>query len=386
MISEGRFSAPVTRFGRWLVDTRDRPSAAIHASLIDTLFKSKTIFMAGVMNSVLLSSIVAVGLDSRIGYTWMVYEYGVALLRVITLAAAYRQRARAVHSASHATTDFMLFLGLAWSLGIGAGGSIALLSGNWIMATLSIFTVASTAGGIAFRNFAAPRFAGVALILSSAPVAVAALFTGKAALIAMTVETPLLIATMGVAATKLHRLMVRTMVNEQKNLHEATHDYLTGVLNRSALSSSFDHAESTRSIQPMRSMFYIDLDGFKAVNDRHGHLQGDKLLQEVAALLSRLAQEDTPVYRIGGDEFVMMMPYREMANTMMKASAIIDALNALVVPLDSGETVTIGSSIGIAVFPFDGQTLESLIAVADRGLYRAKTSGRGQAVYDGVLS
>ena len=158
--------------------------------------------------------------------------------------------------------------------------------------------------------------------------------------------------------------------------HMAYHDSLTGLPNRALLSDRLDRAmlAAQRSERRLAVMF-IDLDRFKTINDSLGHMVGDQLLKEVASRLCRAVRASDTVARLGGDEFVVLVPgIRNIDEATQVAQKIIDALAASF-PLE-GRTLHITPSIGICVYPDDGDDVETLMRHADAAMYHAKASGR----------
>lgn len=160
----------------------------------------------------------------------------------------------------------------------------------------------------------------------------------------------------------------------------ASRDALTGLANR----QSFDHrlSEAMLRAEPHScALLLVDLDGFKPVNDTHGHSAGDVVLQEVGERVQQALGHAGTAYRIGGDEFaVLLYGVRHAADVRTLAQRLIERIEQPVV-LGSGGEVRIGASIGAAVFPMGGQ-LERAIDVfnrADRALYRGKGQGGGSA-------
>ncbi|MGI9420896.1 MAG: putative bifunctional diguanylate cyclase/phosphodiesterase [Geminicoccaceae bacterium] len=156
----------------------------------------------------------------------------------------------------------------------------------------------------------------------------------------------------------------------------AEHDGLTGLANRSLLAetlrSAFD--ASTRQESGFH-LLALDLDGFKSVNDTHGHQVGDKLLKVIAERLGKTVRGSDMVARLGGDEFaVFMTSSKDVQTTAEIAQRIIDAIERPVV--FGGATLHISTSIGIAVAPADGDTGEAILRSADVALYEAKAAGR----------
>jgi diguanylate cyclase (GGDEF)-like protein len=149
----------------------------------------------------------------------------------------------------------------------------------------------------------------------------------------------------------------------------AHHDELTGLPNRRLLVEHFNHAVARANRQHKQTaLLFVDLDGFKKINDAFGHALGDRLLEEVAArLLACVRASDTPC-RLGGDEFIVLLPDQECRATAMAAAEHIRAALAAPYRLD-GVTIAMTASIGVAVYPLDGQAYGDLIRFADREMY-----------------
>ncbi|MDA1117595.1 MAG: EAL domain-containing protein [Proteobacteria bacterium] len=163
---------------------------------------------------------------------------------------------------------------------------------------------------------------------------------------------------------------------EERARHLADHDALTGLPNRRLLEDRLTQALalSQRNRQQTAVMF-VDLDRFKAINDSLGHAAGDQVLQEVAQRLVKQLRVGDTICRIGGDEFVVVLPEaKRSTDAAHVAGKIIETLSQPVRAADRDLTVT--PSIGIAVFPDDGRDAETLIRNADAAMYHAKESGR----------
>jgi diguanylate cyclase (GGDEF)-like protein len=121
----------------------------------------------------------------------------------------------------------------------------------------------------------------------------------------------------------------------------------------------------------------LDLDGFKEVNDVFGHAHGDTLLRQIALRLSSVLREYDLVARTGGDEFVVLLPEIDAVEA---ASHVADKLIAAAGEnlQSSGGTVRVRASVGVALFPSDGQDFDSLLASADAAMYAAKAAGKNR--------
>jgi diguanylate cyclase (GGDEF)-like protein/PAS domain S-box-containing protein len=175
---------------------------------------------------------------------------------------------------------------------------------------------------------------------------------------------------------------VTTDITEHKLTEEriqrmAHHDNLTGLPNRLLFNDRLEQALSLAKRDSRQfALLYLDLDRFKAVNDTLGHTAGDELLHAVAARVRQQVRESDTVARIGGDEFTVILPdiaRREETETV--ARKIIAALAA---PFQLGgqkQSVDIGTSIGIALYPTDGLDADALVKAADAAMYSAKQAG-----------
>jgi diguanylate cyclase (GGDEF)-like protein/PAS domain S-box-containing protein len=185
-------------------------------------------------------------------------------------------------------------------------------------------------------------------------------------------------------------VLVARDITEARELSEklsrmALYDHLTGLPNRALFADRLDSAISraTRSGNAF-SLFYIDLDRFKTINDTFGHAAGDRLLQTAAERLQQCIRQSDTVSRCGGDEFVaLLLDCAEIDAGFPCAFKIIETLSA---PYDvSGRLVHLSASVGIAVFPADANGREELVRAADKAMYQAKCAGRNrfQRIYHG---
>lgn len=175
------------------------------------------------------------------------------------------------------------------------------------------------------------------------------------------------------------RLLYKELAQYSKKQQElALHDPLTGLPNRRLLE---DRIETTlqHAVRNQRkaAVMYLDLDGFKAINDTHGHAYGDEILKLVAQRLVGSSRKEDTVARVGGDEFVIVLgDVSGLADAREPASKLIEVVSEPY--LVNGITLRLSTSIGIALFPDDATSVGDLIHAADNALYDAKRSGKNR--------
>ncbi len=178
-----------------------------------------------------------------------------------------------------------------------------------------------------------------------------------------------------------------TNIRRSETLYQKAHfDDLTGLINRHAFEDRLRDQISRASRGEQGALLFIDLDSFKKVNDTEGHKAGDRLLVEIAERLKRSLREVDTIARLGGDEFAVIVPGCESEKAVSQLCERL--IKAIVKPVvvDRMEH-TVGASIGVAMFPDDGESVEELIMKADSAMYRAKETGRARfAFFDDTLN
>ncbi len=183
-----------------------------------------------------------------------------------------------------------------------------------------------------------------------------------------------------------HFVGVKEDITERKRLegeiwHRAHYDSLTGLANREFFNELLEQGIlQAKHRNKQLALLYVDLDGFKEVNDTYGHDSGDILLREVAKRLLAILRENDTVARLGGDEFALILPaIRDLDGVQHIGNKLLQAL-AQPYPLDNGEQGHVTASIGIAIFPGDGSDTRELLKCADNVMYQAKRKGKNQLV------
>ena len=173
--------------------------------------------------------------------------------------------------------------------------------------------------------------------------------------------------------------LLREVDEQRRSIQRlATHDELTGAPTLTLARDRLEQAiRNSRRDHRKVAIYYLDLDGFKAVNDSAGHEAGDEVLRTVVARLRRIVRAEDTIARLGGDEFLAILDNFEFARDVAnKADAM---LATIAEPIEfRGQSLRVGVSIGIALFPEHAVTAGTLIEIADAAMYQAKRSGRNR--------
>jgi diguanylate cyclase (GGDEF)-like protein len=187
---------------------------------------------------------------------------------------------------------------------------------------------------------------------------------------------PLALLVPAASAAVLLALRERLEAEREVMRRSALTDPLTGVANRRSLLARIEYEISRhhRARRPF-GVLMLDLDGFKALNDRFGHPAGDDLLRDVAAAIGRAVRDQDTVARMGGDEFCVLAPETDLTGARQLAARVLAAIGTVTAGIDA-----LGASCGVCAFPLDGRAMTELLEVADQRLLDAKRRrGRGRA-------
>ena len=180
----------------------------------------------------------------------------------------------------------------------------------------------------------------------------------------------------------LQHELIELAHKEARARHLAYHDGLTGLPNRSLLLDRFQQAmaQAERHHKPL-ALLMLDLDEFKRVNDKLGHASGDKLLQAVALRLTKGIRGADTACRYGGDEFVIMLP--EIDSLKIATALAVEIGVRLSEPyILDGHEIHMAASVGVAVYPGDGQSFDALMKQADIAMYRNKGTGHSISIIE----
>ncbi|RJG50391.1 GGDEF domain-containing protein [Sphingobium terrigena] len=259
------------------------------------------------------------------------------------------------------------------------------------LATVSlIFTFGA---GIVSRNAGRPRLCLISQTICVVPVSLAMLihatFVGPSLLHAhFFILEAILLFVVAVMSIESVRHLYRSAVDHLTTKHDlgklARYDPLTGLANRLLIRESFLNRTTSCRADQQIALHYLDLDGFKAINDQFGHPVGDVMLAEVAQRLVATVRGNDVVGRVGGDEFVVLQPgveHQDQAELL--ARRIIRQLSDTY--HINGTEMRISVSIGIALAPVHGLDLDGLMKCADSALYRSKAKGKAQVHFCEII-
>src|SRR5262249_26079752 len=182
-------------------------------------------------------------------------------------------------------------------------------------------------------------------------------------------------------ALRASELVERLRAEAEDKAYQAQHDALTGLANRALLTEHLVHHVADADEDNLVALFFIDLDGFKEVNDALGHHTGDRLLKEIARRMSRQLGRRASIARLGGDEFALVIPALGSPQEAKAAAGNIRDLIEQPVVIDR-LTLEVQASVGVALAPLHGTDPSSLFQQADIAMYTAKGARTGVELYD----
>jgi diguanylate cyclase (GGDEF)-like protein len=277
--------------------------------------------------------------------------------------------------------SIMMSSGLAMaSFGFGCAESIA--TGEIALTTMAMTGTMGVLAGCATRWAAVPRAAILTMLLAVLPPMAVLVALGGAHILAA-ISMGFVVLSISAFTLHNHEYLLAAVTAEELHRRMAQTDHLTGLVNRSELLHQM--AAACDELPPANggrgqnfAVLFIDLDGFKAINDTFGHAAGDEVLQRVADCLRQATGPEELVARIGGDEFVVLLRDCDALTARSIANEIITNISREH-RISDGRVLHVGCSIGMCVAPLQGREPEVLLARADAALYEVKNRGKGHA-------
>jgi diguanylate cyclase (GGDEF)-like protein len=348
----------------------------VRAALVETLFASQRSLIIGALTGGAIALLVAQAV-ADIGL-WICAGL-VVLVGGLRIVASLRSTRPALASARESG-----FRVGAWfySGALGLFGCATLIRAqDPTLHLLAVATVIGYAAGIASRNAGRPTIAIGQVVLALVPVVVGLGISGNPLLWALAVIILLFGMAMLEIMMTLYRIILKAMATVQKSAAEADInamfarlDSLTGLANRFAFNERLNQLLGDCGPQARLCLHWFDLDKFKEVNDTHGHMIGDALLAEIGTRLRGAFAESAIVARLGGDEFALVSRMSDIE----EPAVIGERIKALVrAPFMAGDAkLLVTASVGVAIAPDDGGTVDEMLRHADLALYRSKANGR----------
>ncbi len=345
---------------------RQRMLATIPTTMLSLAFYSFTLLVICATTAYIARTAWAWG--------WLIFSMAMIAWRFLCPVIARRR------GQPEPLVEIMVSAGLSM-ISFGFGSTMSILSGDIALMTISLSGSMGILAGLATRWAALPRPAIASMVLTTAPPALTLMLVGGACMAAALV---ILCVMVSIATFTKHNQenLLAAITAEELHRRMAQTDHLTGLANRAQvieqIALNCEDLPARQGEGGRRfAVLYIDLDGFKAVNDTHGHAAGDEILQRVADCLRQVIGPDEMVARIGGDEFVVLLRDADGLTARAVADEIIAAISREHRIAD-GRALRVGCSVGISLAPLQGREPETLLARADAALYEVKSQGKGR--------
>lgn len=372
MSNSGRFSFPQFALISWFTKRSDLLDKSTQLKLLSGPFSSKPALIALGLNTLLICSVALYRNPTLLFLIWLCAD---VLIWVVRWSVLHRCNNLNKPPLTYAT-DLSLVLGLIWAAEIGIGTAACVISGDPILQVLACTSTVSMNGAIAMRNQGIPRYAFAQILLTDIPMKVSTLLQSEPMLRIFILQAPMYLIGLWVLLNHLYANLTSAYVAEAQSAHNAKHDSLTGLLNRSGVFCLLNGLLDTASQrQSTVGVLYLDLDGFKSINDRCGHAKGDEALIVLSNVLKNSIRVSDSAARIGGDEFIVVLKGASEASASLIAGRIIATLEGYCQTVESFKGLSV--SVGIALAePEQLTTATSILHRADVALYQAKMQGK----------
>ena len=356
---------------RWLTGAGRQVQPQIQERLLSELFAGLDAVLMAMLNALAIAITGYYLGGGQIFLVFMLIEVTLSIAR----AAIVRSTARAAAQGVPTPTDLYLLTAILWCALQGSISFAAMTSGTRSLQLIAATYIMALIGPVCARYFPAPRLTMLLVCLCDFPFIAGCILTNDRWLLVTAAQTPLFLFALKTIVVQLRGMSIALLEAQAESRQRAERDALTGLFNRAGLVKALADMQPAATCQ--FTLFYLDLDGFKSVNDTYGHPAGDALLKEVAVRLSASVRATDTVARLGGDEFVVVACNLPPAESSGLAESIIRRVTDQQYELGADVRARVGVSVGFACSPEDGDTLDVLQKRADAALYDAKRAGKG---------
>ncbi len=356
----------------WFTALPADDAAAFRTEILATVMLRPIPLLLSSLGIILMSATAMAITGARWATAWFALDVVVLSVRLVPTIRHERRGGALPDSVARIVVCLAFCMLLLFSLGCSA----SVLAQQRPLTTVATASMMGLVAGLATRWAALPRLAMAAIFLFVAPYCAALATAGNGGLRAGAFQFAMVVVSVAALTIQNRSTLIALLRAERVNRRLATTDSLTGLPNRAGLIAEFDRLRGLARPGGEIASLFIDLDEFKAINDRHGHAAGDCVLIAVARRL-QAAVAPHFVCRLGGDEFVVVMTDIDRPTATFVARRIVEQLER---PIDRGadRPITASASVGIAFGPIAGRDAAHILADADVALYLAKEAGGGR--------
>lgn len=356
----------------WIADMGSDISDEIRYRLCATLASSTLPALLGSLNSFCITLLAYARLQNTILLYIALCDLIFGVMRVCATNVSWLRAIAA---------DLVVVSGIGWATMMAATMVVVGFSDDTPMLIIVVASGLGSCAGIIARNYAAPRLALAQVIVIDASFKIPFCIHHPEFIPLILLQGAGFIGVAIWIMRQQRETTVRAIAGQIESRTQSLQDPLTGLLNRRGFA---EKAQSMRQTSSTKALLYLDLDGFKQVNDRFGHGVGDEILRQAARRLS-ICLPNASICRMGGDEFIVLADCHSRQEAAVIGARIIQTISLPTVT--SAGQASVGVSIGISLFNPMEVDLERAMVEADEALYRAKRAGRGCALlHDPAMS
>jgi diguanylate cyclase len=374
--SESGWRGLSQRLVAWVIAGPRPEPPEIQKKLLHHNMRKKNTLVVNHLSMAAVACIAIVFTGQIWAYLWLLAEFVFGAIRLATHVAFEKAEGQGKNGSVIAS----MIARLVWTGVPSAAACQCIASGQWLLIVLAASCLIGVIGGISSRCAGTPRYGIILICILALPYTIATLISPIPYLYILGLQILFFVIAVVVIIFENYGTLLDLYRAERENRWLAQHDQLTGLPNRILKLQRFEELlREPRGLlsseHPPCTVFCLDLDGFKEVNDRFGHGAGDAILMAVADRLRASIRDVDFLCRTGGDEFVVLLPAISSAEAAGVARRIIERVSE---PFEIDSVpLHIGISIGSACAPDDGETADQLLQSADRAMYAAKRRGKG---------